>query len=306
MSYINTALVHQKKGEQNFYLKMDCYQTTGSFKIRGMSVLCTHYLSQGITHVVSSSGGNAGYSCAYAAQKLGMRCTVVVPQKTPEHVRARIRSVGAEVIAHGKVWDEADQLARQIVADENAGYVSPFEHPKLWEGHKSMILESIHQMHGVRPDAVVLSVGGGGMLCGVAAGMEEVAWGDIPIIAVETEGAASMAAALKANKLVSIDAINTIASSLGAKCVSPTAFEWSKKRPIHSLICSDAQVVDAVYQFADQQRCLVEPACGATLSALYHEHEGMRPYKNILLIVCGGIGIDFAQLNRWRKEYPLS
>jgi len=272
---------------------MECWQPSGSFKLRGMTHLARHYQAQGAQKLVSSSGGNAGYSAAWAARELDMPITVVVPETTGEQVRTRIQQLGAEVQVHGKVWEEAHQQAKQIAENEEGALVHPFEHPLLWEGHSTMIDE----LEIAKPDAVVVSVGGGGLMTGVLQGLHAKAWTDVPVFAAETEGAASYAAALRADHPVRIPAITSIAKTLGANQVSETAFRWSKKHEIRSLVMSDEEALEACRRFADDFRTLVEPACGAALSAMYTQQAALDAAQHILIIVCGGIGVDLEMLS---------
>lgn len=212
------------------YLKMECFQPTGSFKIRGLGRLCQEFAEQGKTQLVSSSGGNAGYSAAYAGVKLGMTVTVFVPETTHEIFRQRIRNQGAELIVAGKVWDEANEVAHAFAEKNNAGFVHPFDHPSIWAGHASMIDEIVAD--GIEPDAVVVAVGGGGLLSGVLQGMHHHGWQDIPVFAIETIGAASLKASMQAGQLVTLDKIDTIATSLGARRITDQLFDWTKKRTI--------------------------------------------------------------------------
>ncbi|MEL6526682.1 MAG: pyridoxal-phosphate dependent enzyme, partial [Chloroflexota bacterium] len=197
------------------YLKMECYQPVGSFKMRGIGAMCQHAVNEGKTRLVSSSGGNAGYAAAYAGNQLGVPVTVVVPDTTSETTQNRIHEQNAEVIVHGKVWNDADEHARAIVAEnDEAAYVHPFDHPAIWDGHATMMHEASQAMP--KPDAVVVAVGGGGLLVGVLQGLHAVGWADVPVLAVETEGACSLHKALEAGQVVSLDKIDTIATSLGA------------------------------------------------------------------------------------------
>lgn len=290
--YINTPLLRHSLDDKTFFLKMDCWQPSGSFKLRGMTHLARHHQAQGIRKLVSSSGGNAGYSAAWAARELGMAITVVVPETTPEAVRDRIAAIEAEVIVHGKVWEEAHAHAQALAEAQGGALVHPFEHPILWEGHSTMVDE----MKEIKPDAVVVAVGGGGLLNGLLEGMHRNGWQEVPVFAAETEGAASYAAALKAGRPVRIPAIDSIAKSLGANQVSETAFQWSQQHDIRPLVVSDEEALEACRRFADDFRALVEPACGAALSAMYQHQEQLGPAQNILIIVCGGIGVNLKLL----------
>lgn len=285
---INTRL------NRRIFLKMECYQPTGSFKARGIGTLCQRAVEAGQTALVSSSGGNAGYSAAYAGRVLGVPVTVVVPESTGTTARQRIESEGAEVIVHGAAWDDADALARKLVEERGAAYIHPFDNPAIWDGHATMIDEAADQCP--RPDVVIVAVGGGGLLCGTLEGMHRNGWEDVPVIAVETRGAASFAASIASGTLETLPAITSIASTLGAKTVTPKALEWAGRHLITPVVVSDASAVDACLQFADDMRVVVEPACGAALSLLYDNAALLRGAKNVLVIVCGGAGVTHPQL----------
>ncbi|MCH2043751.1 MAG: pyridoxal-phosphate dependent enzyme [Saprospiraceae bacterium] len=289
-----TYLSHEWSRKQNkkIYYKIEAYQPSGSFKIRGMGALCQQAKEQGAQHLVCSSGGNAGYAVAYAGQQLSLPVTIVVPESTSTYMKDKIRAIGAKVEVEGKVWDEAHRYALDLSKDLGATYIHPFEHPSIWTGHSSMIEEVAEVI--AEPDAIVVSVGGGGLLCGVLEGLERIGWTQSKIIAAETHGAASCAAALEKDALVTLDQINTIASSLGAKRITNRLLEWSRVRKIDSYLMSDAATMQACQVFANEYNILVEPACGAALSAVYHGCEHLQDAETILVIVCGGasVGID--------------
>ncbi len=170
----------------------------------------------------------------------------------------------------------------------------------IWKGHASMIHEI--KESGIKPDAIVVAVGGGGLLCGVVQGLHEVGWSDIPVFTSETEGAASFAKSVHEGKLVTLDAITTLATSLGAKTVAKQALEWSKIHSIFPEIVTDKQAVEACVLFVDHHRVLVEPACGAALSLIYERKIDPRIYHNIVVIVCGGSGVTRALMQEWARK----
>lgn len=271
------------------FLKLENLQPSGSFKNRGIGNLCCQLANQGAELFVASSGGNAGLAVAYAGRILGVPVKVVVPETTSPLMREKIQQEGADLIVHGKNWNESDPLARELAKPKAAYYVPPFDHPLIWQGHATMIKEVAKE--GLKPDVVLLSVGGGGLFCGVIEGMHQCGWKDVPVIAVETEGAATLARSITEGKAVTLDAITTIATSLGATRVADKALDWIDRHPVMSQVVTDEQAVNAVKSFAGDHRMLVEPACGATLSLLYDEHECLHPFNRILVIVCGGSAI---------------
>ncbi len=298
---IRTPLVEShpisKNSGRKVFLKLENVQPGGSFKIRGIGHLCIQAKKDGIEHFVSSSGGNAGFAAAFAGRILDIKTTVYVPTTTGDETILKIRNQGANVIVQGNVWDETHEHAVQFCNSINGLYISPFDHPLIWEGHSVIIDEIVEEIP--EPDAIILSVGGGGLLCGIAEGLHRNHWNDIPIIAVETEGTASLAASVKAGKLITLDKISGVAKSLGAKTVAKKAFEWTMNHNVHSCVVSDIDAITSCMQFAADHRYLVEPACGASLSIAYNNNPILEKMKSVVIIVCGGIGVDIHQLLEW-------
>ncbi len=280
-----------RQSSREIWFKLENLQPSGSFKLRGIGALCQKLAHQGCTELVSSSGGNAGYSAAWAARELNLPIRVFLPVSTPQTIQQAMADLGAQLSLAGSVWDEAHAAATDYTHSRpGAALVHPFDEPEIWQGHATMIRESAAQMP--QPDAVVLSVGGGGLLAGVLEGMHQVGWQNVPVWAVETEGAASYHQALAAGQPVRLEQITSIARTLGARQVCDQAFAWSQRHQIESVLVSDDDALAACKQFASEQRMLVEPACGAALSLVYH-HQRVLPeqIKRVFVIVCGGIAV---------------
>lgn len=281
------------------WLKMEAMQPCGSFKLRGIGRACSHHVARGVQGLVSSSGGNAGIAVAYCGRKLGLPVTVVVPLSTPERAQEMIRGEQAEVIVSGESWQEAHGHAQSLCGPDRV-LIHPFDDPLLWEGHATLIDEAARS--GLRPDAVLLSVGGGGLLCGVLEGLHNNGMADVPVLAMETRGAASLGASLAAGRHLELERIATVATSLGAKKVAARAWEWCGRHNVTSSSVSDLEAVESCLRFAADHRVLVEPACGASLAAVYGRHPFLRDKKRILLVVCGGVGVSFEQLLEWKQN----
>ncbi|XP_038201625.1 serine dehydratase-like [Arvicola amphibius] len=295
------------------FLKYENVQPAGSFKIRGIGHFCQQMAMKGCRHLVCSSGGNAGIAAAYSARKLGIPVTIVLPENASTPVVRRLEGEGAEVQLAGKVWDEANIKAQELATRDGWVNVSPFDHPLIWEGHASLVRE-LKESLGSPPGAVVLAVGGGGLLAGVTAGLLEVGWQHVPIVAMETRGAHSFNAALQAGRLVTLPDITSVARSLGAKRVAARALECAKECEILSEVVEDREAVEAVQRFLDDERILVEPACGAALAAIYSgilgrlQAEGrLGPaLASIVVIVCGGNNISSQQLQELKTQLGCS
>jgi len=301
--HIETPLIESRsihhESNSNLWLKMEALQPCGSFKARGLGYACKKYIADGAKALLSSSGGNAGLAVAYSGRRLGVPVTVVVPETTKKRAIDLIQLEGAEVIITGENWDEAHMSAMEMLRKEIA-YIHPFDDPVIWQGHASIIDEIASS--GLTPDGVILSVGGGGLLCGAVEGLKRNNWKDVPILAVETVGADSLRAAAAANKNIGIDSINSIATSLGAKKVADRAFELLNEHRIINHIVTDKDAINGCYRFLEDHRIMVEPACGASLSAIYNGCDFLVGKKNVIVIVCGGVGVTLNQLEEWRHQ----
>jgi len=286
------------------FLKMEAFQPVGSFKARGMGAACTSARESGAERVICASGGNAGYAVAYAGRRLGMGVTIVVPRTTSPRAIELIRGEGAELVVHGESWDDSQTHAVERAAQLDAVVIHPFDDPQVWAGHATIIPEIADR--GVVPGAIVVSVGGGGLLSGLLEGMHAIGWVDVPVLAVETHGADSFAASLRAGRVVTLDRITSIATTLGARRITRRALEWSGRHPITSWVVSDRAALDACLRFADDHRVLVEPACGAALAAVYQPVAPLRGHAPLVVIVCGGAGVTRPLLEKWDREVPRS
>lgn len=308
--HIETPLIESPflsdETSNKIFLKMDNMQPGGSFKIRGHGHLVKAHASNGKHHFISSSGGNAGMAVAIASRKLGVHATIIVPESTPKFMVERLRLVDAEVVVHGTVWDIADKHARERAeADRSAVYVSPFDDQLLWAGHASLVEELSRQLGNVKPAAIVVSVGGGGLFLGVVEGLRRVGWSDVLIVAAETKGADSFARMAEAGHVVRLDSISSIAKSLGALAVSEDCAKvlrdgWSVK----SVVVTDREAVEGCSILAVHHRILVEPACGAAVAAAAK----LNTIKHgpVVVVVCGGSMTSPHLLAEWTSTTGAS
>lgn len=284
---------------RSVWLKMEALQPSGSFKIRGIGFACEAYRRRGAKRFISSSGGNAGLAVAYAGRCLSVPVIVVVPESTSPRAQALIRLEQAQVVVHGKSWMEAHTFARALVQPNDA-LLHPFDDPLIWTGHASMVDEVANA--GFKPDIVVLSVGGGGLLCGVVEGLYRNGWHDVPVCAVQTIGADAFSQSLREGRLVSLAEISSVATSLGAKTVCTQALRYGVEHRIETVVLPDQVAATACLQFINDHRVVVEPACGVALSAVYEKMPLLLNYKKILVIVCGGVGATVDQLQTWARK----
>jgi len=219
----------------------------------------------------------------------------------------RIRLAGhgtAEVIQHGQTWFEADLHLRTVLLpnDPDGVYVPPFDHADIWTGASGMV-DEIEEDLGGCADVVVCSVGGGGLFCGIMQGLEHST--GTKIIAVETKGADSLAQSVAAGELITLPGITSIATSLGATRVASQALKYAQEDRVKCWVVSDEQACGACVRFADGERMLVEPACGAALSVVYEDllrDRALRLAKEsrVVVVVCGGVGVGVEMIAEWR------
>lgn len=290
---------------RNIYLKMESLQPSGSFKDRGIGALCEYYANEKVKGFISSSGGNAGLAVAYASKMLGIPCQVIIPQTTPTMMINKIRAEDADVIIFGNDWNQADERARELSEELHYAYIPPFDHPVIWQGYTSLIKE-MHKEQ-IKPNAIIVSVGGGGLFSGLIKGLYEVGWNEsVTMITAETEGAATLAKSVEANERIILDKINTIAVTLGAKQICQQAFDWTQKHPVLPQVVTDKEAVDACLKFADDHRLLVEPACGAALAIIYQKRQIIEQFQHIVVVVCGGNGVSLQLLQNWKSQFEIS
>lgn len=279
-------------------------------------------------HFYSSSGGNAGLACITASNTIRRPATVVVPLSTLPHMIAKLRDLGADVVQMGENWPAADRYLREVVIPEferthpgaRAVYVPPFDHRDVWDGAETMVEELRTQMGAKEMHGIVCNVGGGGLLCGIMQGVQKLGGDGLAaprVVAVETPGGDCLNASIRAGELVTLPAITTIATSLGATRVAEEAFAWTKRAggDLISAIVTDKASVVAMSRFLDDARILVESACGATLATVYNGE--LRKYlgkdltddewaaKNVVMIVCGGSNISLEMLQKYKTQFGV-
>ncbi|KAK0651848.1 tryptophan synthase beta subunit-like PLP-dependent enzyme [Cercophora newfieldiana] len=316
----------------NIFLKLENLQPSGSFKSRGIGNLMFRAAASSpsqTVHFYCSSEGNAGLACATSAIALGAKATIVVPVTAAPAVIRRLRDVlGATVVQTGSIWPEADAHLRSVLlAPENqppdtlAVYVPPFDHPDVWAGAATLVDEITAQVPPATPvDAIVCSVGGGGLLNGVMEGVarhgKALGRGGSPpkVLALETVGADSLNASVRAGEHVTLPAITSIAKSLGATRVSAKSWEWARTcEHLISETVTDGEAALACVRFLEDMRILVEPACGATVVTAYNGHlrkhvgKGLGDEewatRNVVLVVCGGSNANIDVLQEYRETY---
>ena len=271
------------------WLKLEHLQTGGSFKARGM---LNRLLSNPIpaSGVIVASGGNAGIATAAAARELGVPCEVFVPEISSLAKRARLAALGARVVVVGAAYSEALQacLARQ--QQTGALLTHAYDQPEVLAGAGTLALE-IEEEGGV-PDSVLVSVGGGGLIGGVASWFET----RTRVVALEPELAPTLFAARAAGQPVDVTVSGIAADSLGAKRIGSLAWQATQAHVRDALLLTDESIRTAQLWLWNELKLAVEPAAALPLAALHSGRYAPRADEKVCLIVCGA-NVDPASLN---------
>ena len=285
------------------YGKCEFLQRTGTFKARGalanLSCLDARQRRLGVTAV---SAGNHAVATAFAARAVGSSAKVVMT-KTANAARVdACRGYGGEVV-FAETVHEAFAMADKIQADEGRHLVHPYEGPQVAAGTGMIGLEMHEQCANF--DVVVVAVGGGGLLGGIANAIKQLR-PECEVIGVEPEGADSMHRSFKAGKPEAIDAVKTIADSLGAPYAMPYSFELCRNNVDSLTLVSDEQIRRAMGILFKTMKIAVEPACAATTAALLGPLREIVAGRNVMQVFCGS-NIDWPTfIGQVEPGYPYA
>jgi threonine dehydratase len=262
-------------------LKLDLFQHSGSFKARGAfnTILKGQISKQG---VAAASGGNHGASVAHAAQVLGHRARIFVPDISSPAKVARIKASGAEVVQQGQRYDDARVLCEAYLRDSGAFGVPAFDGWDTIEGQGTVALEWLEQSRGI--DTVLIAAGGGGLVSGVTLAIGR----KVKVVAVEPTGASALHAAIKARKPVDVPVESIAADSLGAKNVGAKVLASCETGLAQSILVSDDAIKLAMKLLWDKLRIASEPGGAAALAALVSGAYHPQPNEKVGVLVCGG------------------
>ncbi|HUR35569.1 MAG TPA: pyridoxal-phosphate dependent enzyme [Vicinamibacterales bacterium] len=291
---VDPAVSRAVGGDTDVWLKEELFQRTGSFKPRGaLSVMLDLDAAALSCGVVGVSAGNHAISLAYCARQLGTTARVVMP-RTANAFRVQVcRELGAEVELVDDVH-AAFARVRQIEQVEGRTFVHPFEGPKTALGTASVGMEFVNQTHAVdvRLDAVLVAAGGGGLTGGVACAVKQMS-PETQVFVVEPEGADTLHRSFAAGSPQSIDAVRTIADSLGAPRCEPYSFALNREFVDELVLVNDEQIRDAMRLLFRAAKLVVEPAGAAALAALMFPLRRRLDGAHVGVVICGG-NIDHA------------
>ncbi len=274
------------------YLKLENLQKTGSFKIRGALYKISKVKDEA-RGVVTASAGNHAQGVAFASSVFKIPCVVVMPETATITKVESAREYGAEVVLHGKIYDDAEKRAIKISEERGYMLIHPFDDPDIISGQGTIALEIAEQIKDV--DAVIAPIGGGGLISGISVVMKSTN-PDVEIIGIEPENAPKFAESVKAGKILSVEIKPTIADGLVTKKPGKLTFRIVSKMVDRILTVSENEIAKAIHLLLEKEKILAEGAGAVGVAALLGNKLDVSG-KKIAVVVSGG-NIDLTAIYR--------
>jgi len=268
------------------FLKLDNLQMTGAYKERGaLNKLLTLGAPERARGLIAASAGNHAQAVAYHAGRLGVLATIVMPETTPIMKVANTRGHGARVVLFGSNFDEAYSEARRMEREEGLTFIHPFDDEVVIAGQGTLGLEVVEQVPGL--DAVLVPVGGGGLISGVAVVVKALC-PDVKVIGVEAEVLACMQAAIEAGELVTLDAASTLADGIAVKRAGEITFEHVQALVDDIVTVSEEEIASSILYLLEKEKTVVEGAGAVGVAALMHHKLPGLEGKRVCSVISGG------------------
>ena len=289
---IRSATLSRETG-YDVRLKAELFQRTGSYKIRGPSnKLPQLSVEQQRAGVICSSAGNHAQGVALAAAQLGIPAVVVMATNATPSKIAATKAYGAEVVLHGQIWDEANAEAERIAAERGLTMVHPFDDVQLIAGQGTVGLEILEDVPDV--DVVVVPIGGGGLISGVAAAIRTRDPG-VRIIGVESSGAPAMQRSVELGERVTLEEVQCSIDGLKVKQVGENTLALVRRYVEKVVTLDDAVIFDALLWTMSRCKLVVEGAAAAPVAALLNGLVDAEPGASVVCVLSGG-NIDLERL----------
>ncbi|WP_380678981.1 threonine ammonia-lyase [Salinigranum sp. GCM10025319] len=268
------------------HLKLENFQRTGAFKIRGATNrIATLSEKEREAGVVTASAGNHAQGVALAATRAGVDSTIVMPEFAPISKVNATRRYGGRVVLHGVDYSEAQARAHEIEREEGRTYVHAFDDPVVMAGQGTLGLEILDQCPDV--ETVVVGIGGGGLISGIATAIKAQS-PETRVVGVQAEGASSLADSLDKGEVVELDSVDTIADGIATRRVGEKTFEVIRERVDEVVTVSDEEIAMAVTHLLERAKTLVEGAGAVPLAAVLSEAFDYDEGEVIVPALCGG------------------
>lgn len=278
----------------NVYLKTENLQRTGSFKLRGAYYKISQLSEEEKAHgVIACSAGNHAQGVALAAQASGIPAVICLPEGAPISKVEATRSYGANVVLVPGVYDDAYQKALELRDEKGYTFIHPFDDELVIAGQGTIGLEILDQLDEV--EAVVVPVGGGGLISGVAYAIKTLR-PDVKVYGVQSEGAASMVTSLEEEKIVCLEDVRTIADGIKVKEPGENTFDLVRNYVDEIVTVSDDEVAGAILHLIESQKLITEGAGAVSVAAVMYDKLPVQG-KNVVCLLSGG-NIDVTILSK--------
>jgi threonine dehydratase len=280
---------------QSVFLKLENLQMTGSFKERGaLNRIAMLTPAQAKRGVVAASAGNHAQGVAYHATQRGIRAVIVMPLTTPLVKVTATRGFGAEVVLHGANYDEACSEATRLCAAEEMTFIHPFDDALVMAGQGTIGLELLEQVEGL--EAVVVPIGGGGLIGGIACAVKE-SNPKVRVIGVQTARLPSMKEAVTEHHPVTLPPATTIADGIAVRRAGDVTFPVVEKYVDEIVTVDEDEIASAILTLLEREKTLAEGAGATALAALLQKRTSLPKDARTAVLVCGG-NIDVTLLSR--------
>lgn len=277
-----------------FYLKADCLQKTGAFKLRGayykLSTLTDEEKARG---VIACSAGNHAQGVAFAARDMGVPATICIPAGAPLSKIEATRSYGANVVLVPGVYDDAHAEAVRLRDEQGLTFIHPFDDERVMAGQGTIGLEIAEQLPDV--DVVLVPIGGGGLIAGVASALRQLKPA-CRIIGVQAAGAASMADSLRAGHILTLPEVHTVADGIQVKTPGEKTFAICREAVDEVVTVGEAEIASAILTVLERQKLMVEGAGAVGVAAAMYGELDLRG-KTVCALLSGG-NLDVTMLER--------
>ena len=277
-----------------FYLKADCLQKTGAFKLRGayykLSTLTDEEKARG---VIACSAGNHAQGVAFAARDMGIPATICIPAGAPLSKIEATRSYGANVVLVPGVYDDAHAEAVRLRDEQGLTFIHPFDDERVMAGQGTIGLEIAEQLPDA--DAVLVPIGGGGLIAGVASALRQLKPA-CRIIGVQAAGAASMADSLRAGHILTLPEVHTVADGIQVKTPGEKTFAICREAVDEVVTVGEAEIASAILTVLERQKLMVEGAGAVGVAVAMYGELDLRG-KTVCALLSGG-NLDVTMLER--------
>ncbi len=270
----------------DIHLKLENFQRTGSFKIRGATNrIATLSEAQKDAGVVTASAGNHAQGVALAATRSGVDSKIVMPEHAPISKVKATKNYGAEVVLSGQDYNEAAERAHEIERAEDRTYVHAFDDEYVMAGQGTIGLEILEDCPDV--DTVVVPIGGGGLISGIATAIKEQK-PETRVVGVQAEGASSVAKSLEKGERIALDGVDTIADGIATRSVGEQTFPHIQEYVDEVVTVSDPEIAVALVYLLERSKTVVEGAGAVPLAAVLFEKFQYDADETIVSALCGG------------------